>query len=389
MRNVRFSLSRALLAATGAALVLAACAGPQGSPIPAGAAGPASRARLSISPPKAIKQKYYDVANLINATDVAVNKGDLWVGSQCQGIVRVTPKGVGTLFSYAEPQSGCNDPISLTPGIGGDVWFVDGYENAIGRISPRGKIKFYPLPSDPSCNIYPSFPNGITEGPDGAMWFTTQNSGDIFCSGFETPAVGRVTNSGKITLYYTGTTGTEHPYAPSGYITTGADGALYFPSADPYSKLVIGRITTGGAFSFSEEAICPSSIACTPNTDGIAKDRSGDLWVSDYYDGVMIRYTGGSDGVGVFGVPGDTGGNENAIGPRRVTTGPDGAVWFATYTAPKLGRVASDGSIKFYSLSLPPSSPSIFAGITLQKSALWFAMPTSGSGPPNLGEATP
>lgn len=84
----------------------------------------------------------------------------------------------------------------------------------------------YPVPTAKSS------PNGITAGPDGALWFTENVAGKI----------GRITTAGVIT---------EYPLSPA-YdpccITTGPDGALWFIDHDN-STPNIGRITTSGAIT--------------------------------------------------------------------------------------------------------------------------------------------
>ena len=56
-------------------------------------------------------------------------------------------------------------------------------------------------------------PQGITVGPDGALWFTN----------FANNTIGRITTDGVVTNYYTGV-GIDGPQG----ITVGPDGALWF-----------------------------------------------------------------------------------------------------------------------------------------------------------------
>src|ERR1022692_4944019 len=72
-----------------------------------------------------------------------------------------------------------------------------------------------------------NLPLWITTGPDGALWFTAEDT------------IGRITTTGTVTTYPVG-----HPILTpwgSGQITAGPDGALWFTAED-----AIGRITTGG-----------------------------------------------------------------------------------------------------------------------------------------------
>src|SRR6266851_4992907 len=72
-----------------------------------------------------------------------------------------------------------------------------------------------------------SRPQGITAGPDGALWFTNQG----------TDSIGRISTAGAVNTF-TGN-GISGPHE----ITAGPDGALWFTDYDNNS---IGRITTSG-----------------------------------------------------------------------------------------------------------------------------------------------
>jgi virginiamycin B lyase len=359
------------------ALMVAGCAA--GTAAPPVAQTQSAQAPIGVVPSvQKLKQRYISEPDIQNGTDIAVGKGKtLWIGDACTGIVKVTGSGAATVYTYNNPPSGCSDPISLTPGIGGDVWFVDPYLDSVGSISAQGKISWYPLPYVASCNIYPSVPNGIVEGPDGAMWFTTQDGGDILCSGYYASAIGRITANGQMTLYYTSPQDTVHGYSPKGYITVGAGDEMYFPTDDPNNHLVVGSITTGGAIGFSGEVSCPGSVLCTPDTDGIVEGPDGNIWLTDDYDQVIIRYSGGSEGFSVFAVP-------DGQSPRRITDGPDGAMWFTTTaTTPLvLGRISTGGTITFRNLTA--SNVKGYGGITQRSKSLWFVID-----PSQLGIATP
>src|ERR1017187_5715665 len=69
-------------------------------------------------------------------------------------------------------------------------------------------------------------PNGITNGPDGALWFT---------AGY---LVGRITTSGALSYY-------PVSFTPQGAIALGPDEALWFTGSDG-SVGSIGRITPNG-----------------------------------------------------------------------------------------------------------------------------------------------
>ena len=70
-------------------------------------------------------------------------------------------------------------------------------------------------------------PQGITAGPDGALWFTNQSSDSI----------GRITTGGNVTTF------TGNGISGPDGITKGPDGALWFTN---YYDNSVARITTAG-----------------------------------------------------------------------------------------------------------------------------------------------
>src|SRR5262245_56744452 len=57
-------------------------------------------------------------------------------------------------------------PQGITAGPDGALWYTDPGSNKIGRISIAGAVTEYTLPAAGSD------PRGIAAGPDGALWFT-------------------------------------------------------------------------------------------------------------------------------------------------------------------------------------------------------------------------
>ena len=115
---------------------------------------------------------------------------------------------------------GIDEPAGITAGPDGALWFTNGDNNSIGRISTTGVVTNYTGTGIDS-------PDGITAGPDGALWFTN----------YANNSIGRITTTGVVTNY-TGT-GIDTPKG----ITAGPDGALWFTNSGNNS---IGRITTTG-----------------------------------------------------------------------------------------------------------------------------------------------
>jgi virginiamycin B lyase len=111
---------------------------------------------------------------------------------------------------------------SLTFGNDGALWFTDSGTNKIGRMSARGTVTEFAVPTS-NAGL-----SGICQGPDGKLWFLEENANKV----------GSVTSSGSFREYNIPT-----PYSGALAIVAGPDGALWFTES-LVGKL--GRITTAG-----------------------------------------------------------------------------------------------------------------------------------------------
>ena len=226
------------------------------------------------------------------------------------------------------------DANGITTGPDGALWFTNGGGSpSIGRITTAGAVTMYPL----DCNCYPV---GITAGPDGALWFSS--------GGW----VGRITTAGTITEYPT----KNGP--ANGGITTGPDGALWF--TESVGGFGIGRITTDGVLT----EFPVSDLDGFPT--GIAAGSDGALWFTEWSGNGIGRMT--TSGAVTYYTP------PSAYAYTwGITAGPDGALWFteSSATANKIGRITTAGAITEYPIPTADSGP---LGITVgPDGALWFA----------------
>ena len=66
-----------------------------------------------------------------------------------------------------------NYPNGITVGPDGNLWFTDSGLGMIGRITPSGQVTEFKVPYQFSRPAY------IVTGPDGNLWFTDPGSGAI------------------------------------------------------------------------------------------------------------------------------------------------------------------------------------------------------------------
>ena len=167
----------------------------------------------------------------------------------------------GELTTYSA-KGDINEPLGITSGPDGALWFTNNYGPGVGRITTDGTVTGYrprgtagygiTTGSDGALwvatrvgaiqrtkttgrsKLFPLGPgigaNFIAPGSDGALWFTEGASGAL------NGAIGRISPSSKAITTYT-TPGLGEP----AQITAGPDASLWFtsPSTD-----LIGRITS-------------------------------------------------------------------------------------------------------------------------------------------------
>ncbi len=244
-----------------------------------------------------------------------------------------------SITEYPVPSGLSEEPYDITNGPDGALWFTEPNGNRIGRITTSGAITEYVVPTANSS------PSGITAGPDGALWFTESGAGQI----------GRITTAGAITEY-----GAGGPYSGPEGITAGPDGALWFAEGE-----TIGRITTAGAltqYRLPSLPTPPIGIPTGSDAYAITAGPDGALWISAYFaiwrlttSGTFTMFNGGGGGGGIG----------NLWGALRLGT--DGALWFEG------GRITTSGTVTQY--SVPGGVNGITAG---PDGALWFT-----EGPPS------
>jgi len=244
-----------------------------------------------------------------------------------------------TEFSLSAPNHG---PTGITQGPDGNIWFteIDAVNgNRIGRITPSGQITEFATGITSG-----SQPFDITVGPDGNLWFTETAD-----------RIGRITPTGQVTEFTAGiTAGSE----PSG-IFAGPDGNLWFTEPlGPSGLGAIARITPTGVVTEFRTGLTPDS---EPFEITVGSDHN--LWFTELLGGVGRITTAGVITEFRTGItPG--------FQPDGITLGPDGDIWFTEFGG-KIGRITTAGQVTEFSAGLSTGgSPN---GITTGPDGnLWF-----------------
>jgi virginiamycin B lyase len=255
-------------------------------------------------------------------------------------------------------------PAGLVDGGGGNLWFVD--TNAIGRISPAGAVKEFPLPAPlvPGANL-----NAVVPGANRVMWFDVNGLAQ---------AIGKLTPDGTITTFAPGMNGLN-PGAVPGEMTTGPDGTVWFTDSST-AQPAIGRITSDGVI---KEFPYPNAM---PNLEAITPGNDGNVWITDRGQTPAIVKVTRAGTITPFLI----GAAPNTM-PDKLTPGPDTKMWFtdegspaAIGSVPENGPAAEPTTEGNHGMQTGSRPDSIIAG---SDGRLWFADQYSTS--PKLGAVTP
>ncbi len=279
--------------------------------------------------------------------------------------------GAVTVEEYQLPPG--HEPLGITTGADGNVWFVDRRVDSIGRLTLSGKLTEFAMPTkglspefittshagsvwygsyatfgrvgvDGTLTEYPSstifFPYSLTVDAQDDLWFADSN------------AIGRRTPSGVVTLF---PAPASQGYANDlGSIVVGPDGNLWCFQEVEQDLL---RMTPTGQYT-----VFPIAADL-----GLAAGPDGNLWATSFLTpAVILKITTAGVVKDRYTVPGA----DFSIG--YISPGPDGALWFTVgnHTPGAIGRITTSGDIEQFVLPDPATYMAGFA-VTADGS-LWF-----------------
>jgi virginiamycin B lyase len=273
---------------------------------------------------------------------------------------------VGALKQFRVPTDN-SQPRHIAVGSDGNLWFTEGNEvftpgpdpdgggtfhRNVGRITPTGEINEFRIedgigPTQCFCLL-----NDIVQGPDGVLYFTTNN-----------PGLGRITTRGDILPFVAPEDNTS---ANGSGIAAHGDDIWY---ADSNNDSLWRYDTTSGSFTqfpvpepsdvavndqgivwfaaTSDKAIgrldpATGNATLTPTVNlfprGITVAADGDVWFSARFDpqGVgRLDLTTGT--VTEFPL--------TNVGPQDIAASPDGSVWFTQTTKGNIARITDAGVV--------------------------------------------
>jgi streptogramin lyase len=294
----------------------------------------------------------------------------------------------------------------IVAGADGNLWFADGGQNKVGRMTPSGAITEFGLPA------IVGGPGGITSGPDGNIWITTNalgqgrqdwivrlgrdgavtqfqagtGSGDsgtgperitsgpdgnLWFTEFWANRIARMTPAGALTEFPIPTLNS----APRG-IVAGPDGNLWFVESH-FSNTAVARITTAGVVT---EYPLGGSVDDQLQPTEIVVGQDGNLWLNQSHpsapQGEIVRVTPNGS-LKTFPM-------SKGIRPSGMASGPDGNIWFTDPGGNSIGRMSPMGAVRQFALPKRNAQP---VGITAGPDGrMWF---TEGGGVGSIGGTVP
>ncbi len=276
------------------------------------------------------------------------------------------------------------NPYAIVAGPDGRIWYSDVNLGGVGAITSSGAITQYILPGDlegaltigSDGNIWGADANtvtidkiqtsggallaqyhttygsvGITNGPDGNVWFTEASG---CCSGM----VSSVTASGAVT---------EFPIMdaspnPGGIATVGNN--LWFCDNAASGK-VIDQVTTSGAET--QIASMPSNTPC----NSLAVEPDGqNVWVTTGFQGAnapgIVQINVSTHAVTPYTLTGTS---------QYVTAGPDGVMYVTEVTGsgPMIAEIPQSNPSALKEISVPTSAATPYGIAAGADGRLWFA----------------
>ena len=294
---------------------------------PAGS-GTLSLSKSSLSSPAATANLVYSGGTLTSAS----------VSAGGAGLSAVSATLTPTPTFYKFPLPGAASAFGIVAGADGNMWFTDGFNNKIGRITATGAVTEFAVPTANSDA------EAITLGSDGRVWFTEQSVAKI----------GAITVSGQITEY-SATSGC----APEVIGARFADGSIWYGcDSGTVNAVALDGTPLGSATVGSN----PFSLAVGPDNY---------MYVANFSSATVSYLISTSSTVGTI----STGSGSS---PAGIVAGPDGNMWFTDRSLSRIGKISTTAHtvLATYTTLSPNASPD---GITVgADGALWYTELANG-----------
>jgi len=272
------------------------------------------------------------ISQTVNSDPVGITAGpdgNLWfTDSGASTIGKVSTSGTG--LQEFKTKTGGATPVAITPGSDGNLWFTElsSSVNQVGRINTAGTTL-----NEYGIDKKGALPAGIVTGPDSHLWITDFGNGTIATINPSSPTTATTFAITMPTLM------------PQG-IASGPNGHLWFTEQGSAGGK-IGEMDTSGTQVSDAQAASSSGAGI----DGITVGPDGNLWFTEQSHAIVGSMTPGHL-VHEYHITGSA--------PSAITTGTDGALWFVDVAHNAIGRITTAGVVNEFTVPTPHAfSPNI------------------------------
>jgi virginiamycin B lyase len=266
---------------------------------------------------------------MVAMNSIAVSTtGDVWVTSASQDYLARLNPATGHFDTYSLQQISPGPfkaPGQITAGTDGTMWFFEGNNNTIAKVTSDGTLSEFHMPNDDSV------PGNLMKAPDGSIWFTQPYLNRI----------AKIADDGTITTTYTIPRAEVYPSS----LMMGPDGNFWFRESG--EKMAHMNLDGSGYAEVATPGLQAGELALGP--DGAFWGTQSGSGNDDYYARVTT-----SGAVSLYAIP-------TPHTSSRAPISAYGSIWFAEYNTFQIGRVSLVSDTTRPVVSVTP-----VAGTTLQ-----------------------
>jgi virginiamycin B lyase len=227
--------------------------------------------------------------------------GNIWYAGKPGDVVgKVNPvTRVNTQFQVQsgdhvpkqQGELGANSPINIYVDDQNQAWYVNLLTNSIGRVSTSGQISTFAITGRSTNNARPI---NVFQGPDGYIWVTQEGDNSASLASDSVAANGGIARFDPLTSSFINYAQPENKGA-GGWLGAEPD-TLWFQ----YQENALVRIEVGTSGITSQKDYPLPVLESKRTGHRITSGPDGNMWFTSLYSDTVSRITTDAEGIGVY-----------------------------------------------------------------------------------------